>query len=81
MNAEWQLLRKTKNFFFLNENQGHQIASFAKEGCPLVLSPDKKDRYQVESFVIEVKMWSDSPHLPLEFWMLNSRDFFLYEKS
>lgn len=43
MNAEWQLLRKTKDFLFVNENQDQQIASFAKEDCHLVLSPDKKD--------------------------------------
>lgn len=43
MNAEWQPLRKTKDFLFLNENQDHQIARFAKEGCDIVLNPDKKD--------------------------------------
>lgn len=35
--------QENKGFLFSNENQNHQIASFAKEGCHLVLSPDKKD--------------------------------------
>lgn len=36
--------QQNKEFFvFFNENQNQQIASFAKKGCHLVPSSDKKD--------------------------------------